>query len=123
MGDSAPIRSGIETEAEVGVEIGDEVATSATKTPLGLTATSTPVPAPVSAPSIVTPSEWAAAEENLSAIVKDKKRALKVFCDREDHLNPSLMSPTQRIVLVSSPSEADVLYLIDHTISVSGALC
>ena len=64
--------------------------------------------------------EWTAAEENLKSIADDKERTLKVFCDRDDHLNISLLSPTRRILLVDNENDADVLYLIDHTISCSG---
>ena len=64
--------------------------------------------------------EWTAAEENLKSIADDKERILKVFCDREDHLNISLLSPTSRILLVDNENDADVLYLIDHTISCPG---
>ena len=64
--------------------------------------------------------EWTAAEENLKSIADDKERVLKVFCDRDDHLNISLLSPTSRILLVDNENDADVLYLIDHTISCSG---
>ena len=64
--------------------------------------------------------EWTAAEENLQIIADDKERVLKVFCDRADHLNISLLSPTKRILLVDNEDDADVLYLIDHTISCPG---
>jgi hypothetical protein len=36
------------------------------------------------------PREWDITQKNLDNIVRDKK-ILKVFCDRTDHLNPSLM--------------------------------
>eukprot|EP00596_Hydrurales_sp_CCMP1899_P003589 CAMPEP_0119053678 /NCGR_PEP_ID=MMETSP1177-20130426/74576_1 /TAXON_ID=2985 /ORGANISM="Ochromonas sp, Strain CCMP1899" /LENGTH=801 /DNA_ID=CAMNT_0007033687 /DNA_START=197 /DNA_END=2600 /DNA_ORIENTATION=+ len=62
------------------------------------------------------PGEWDQTQTNLGHNVKDKT-ILKVFCDRSDHLNPSLMIPSDRIRLVSTPSEADVLYLIDHIIN------
>jgi hypothetical protein len=39
------------------------------------------------------PNEWDQTQTNLDNIVKDKK-ILKVFCDRSDHLNPSLMIPS-----------------------------
>ena len=64
--------------------------------------------------------EWTSAAENLKSIADDKERTLKVFCDREDHLDISLLSPTSRILLVDNENDADVLYLIDHTISCSG---
>ena len=64
--------------------------------------------------------EWTAAEENLQIIANDKERVLKIFCDRSDHLNITLLTPTKRILLVDNENDADVLYLIDHTISCPG---
>lgn len=73
---------------------------------------------------------WASAVRNLADIAEDAKKTLKVFCDRSDHLCSSLMSNTlrthgdgthtHRIVLVDNAEEADVLYLVDHTIAAAG---
>ena len=41
---------------------------------------------------------------------------MQVFCDRPDHVNPALLPGGGRVRLVATPEEADVLYLIDHTI-------
>ena len=106
--------------AAIGAEIGSGVGVGTRTSDTAQSATPGCIPVPTPVPSHETPSEWAAPEENLLAIVRDKTKVLQVYCDRPDHLNPSLMAPTQRIVLVSSPAQADVLYLIDHTISVPG---
>ena len=100
------------------------VTTTATATTVTATATTTAAAGAASQSSEIICTylvpEWTAAEENLKSIADDKERILKVFCDREDHLNISLLSPTSRILLVDNENDADVLYLIDHTISCSG---
>ena len=54
---------------------------------------------------------WETASEILRSAKADN-RPLRVYCDRSDHLNPSLITRKGKIVLVSRPEEADVLYLI-----------
>ena len=49
-----------------------------------------------------------------------KGRALRIYCDREDHLSDLLLADSDKIILVPTPEEADVLYLVDHTISSEG---
>jgi tubulin--tyrosine ligase-like protein 12 len=44
------------------------------------------------------------------------RQQIRVFCDRSDHLNAGYLTHDDRIKLVSSAEEADVLYLIDHLI-------
>ena len=64
--------------------------------------------------------QWSTAESNLRSIIDDKERVLKVFCDRPDHINNTILYPSKRIRLVNDDKDADVLYLIDHTISNEG---
>lgn len=118
--DGASVETAAGTEAEAEARTTDTAQSSTFASVPTPGPAPAPAPVPTSVPSLETPLEWSAAEENLSVIVKDKSKALKVYCDRPDHLNPSLMHPTQRIVLVSTPVQADVLYLIDHTISAPG---
>ena len=69
---------------------------------------------------IETESMWEQSLWNLRSIVHDKNRVLKIFCDRSDHLSASLLFPNNRIVMVENEKEADVLYLIEHTMTSTG---
>ena len=69
---------------------------------------------------IETESMWENTLRNLRSIVHDKNRVLKIFCDRSDHLSASLLFPNNRIVMVENEKEADVLYLIEHTMTSTG---
>jgi hypothetical protein len=62
---------------------------------------------------------WNTAESNLQNKIL-KGHAVKIYCDREDHLNASLLAASDKITLVPTPGEADVLYLVDHTVSCEG---
>ena len=62
---------------------------------------------------------WITVESNLHNKIS-KGHAVKIYCDREDHLNATLLAVSDKIVLVPTPAEADVLYLVDHTISCEG---
>lgn len=44
------------------------------------------------------------------------QQTVRVFCDRPDHLNDSYIIDRDRIILVQTPEQADILYLIDHVI-------
>lgn len=55
--------------------------------------------------------------ESLKVTDSPPPKILKVFCDRPDHLCKDFIHRTDRIRIVDSPAEADVLYLIDHTVS------
>lgn len=69
----------------------------------------------------VTPviDSWLPALQHLSqvsaGIQQSNERPLRIFCDRKDHLNSELIT-TAAITIVDNPVDADVLYLIDHTI-------
>jgi hypothetical protein len=62
--------------------------------------------------------EWEAPLRKLRRIAETPSERLRVYVDRKEYLYGQLESPTSgadKIVLVADPSEADVLYLIDHT--------
>ena len=65
--------------------------------------------------------EWEASLQKLRRIADTPSERLRVYVDRKEYLYGHLEQPddTAKIILVSDPSEADVLYLIDHTYTTS----
>lgn len=64
--------------------------------------------------------DWQYAVDKLKSLHSNSSGTapiLRVFCDRPDHLNKEFIHRTDRIQIVDTPVEADVLYLIDHTLN------
>jgi hypothetical protein len=58
---------------------------------------------------------WKSQLDHLADTSKSQQSVLKIFCDRQDHINSSFLRSGGRFQFVTNPSEAHILYLIDHT--------